>query len=90
MDCVAGDLVGVGRCLDEYWCLKKLMAPGCEPEFVGRLMAAVRPHALGICMAGAGGGGFMYVLARDVEARTNICNIINNMQVLDWFGSLQQ
>jgi len=67
--------------MDKYWQMKKLMAPGCEPEFVTRLMTSLRPHALGMCMAGAGGGGFMYVLARDHESQKNIKNMIGNMEV---------
>ncbi|XP_052231304.1 L-fucose kinase-like [Dreissena polymorpha] len=51
-----GDLESVGQCMDEYWVLKKTMAPGCEPEFVARLMTSMRPYALGMCMAGAGVG----------------------------------
>ncbi|XP_052816143.1 L-fucose kinase-like [Mya arenaria] len=78
-----GDLEKVGQCMDQYWTLKKRMAPGCEPEFVSRLMSAVRSNALGMSMAGAGGGGFMYVLARDQEARTNIKNIIDSMESMD-------
>ncbi|CAG2209006.1 FUK [Mytilus edulis] len=62
---IDGDLKKVGSCLDRYWQMKKIMAPGCETQIITTLMEAVRPFALGICMAGAGGGGFMYVLAQD-------------------------
>lgn len=71
----------VGKCMDSYWQMKKKMAPGCEPEFVTKLMSAMRPHALGMCMAGAGGGGFMYVLARDLESKKNLRNLIDSMEV---------
>ncbi|KAH3773476.1 hypothetical protein DPMN_174838 [Dreissena polymorpha] len=79
---IPGDLESVGQCMDEYWVLKKTMAPGCEPEFVARLMTSMRPYALGMCMAGAGGGGFMYVLASDHEAQKNIKNMFNSAEVL--------
>lgn len=78
-----GDMKNVGACMDSYWSMKKKMAPGCEPEFVTKLMSTVRPHALGMCMAGAGGGGFMYVLARDQECQKNIKNLIDSMQSSD-------
>lgn len=74
----AGDLKSVGQCMDNYWKMKKLMAAGCEPDVVTRLMAAMRPHSLGMCMAGAGGGGFMYVLAKDKECQRNIKNMIES------------
>jgi galactokinase/mevalonate kinase-like predicted kinase len=80
-----GAMEKVGDCMDKYWQMKKTMAPGCEPEFVSRIMSAVRPHALGMCMAGAGGGGFMYVLARDHESQKNIRNLIDSMEVCTRF-----
>jgi len=41
------------------------MAPGCEPGFVKRMMDVMRPFAHGQSMAGAGGGGFMYVITKE-------------------------
>ncbi|XP_064640542.1 L-fucose kinase-like [Lineus longissimus] len=58
------DIAKVGSLMDENWSLKKSMAPGCEPHLVKQMMEALRPHVLGMCMAGAGGGGFLYVLTR--------------------------
>jgi len=78
---IVGDLKSVGRCMDDYWKMKKLMAPGCEPEVVTRIMSSLRPHTLGMCMAGAGGGGFMYVLAKNMEAQKNIKNMVANGEV---------
>ncbi|XP_052061066.1 L-fucose kinase-like isoform X2 [Mytilus californianus] len=73
---IDGDLKKVGSCLDRYWRMKKIMAPGCETQIISTLMEAVRPFALGICMAGAGGGGFMYVLAQDPLKRDVIKQLI--------------
>ncbi|KAL4234744.1 hypothetical protein ACF0H5_006386 [Mactra antiquata] len=78
-----GDFTRVGDCMDKYWQMKKIMAPGCEPDFVNKLMTLVRPHSLGICMAGAGGGGFMYVLAKDHENQKNIKNLISSLETSD-------
>ncbi len=30
----------IGQCLDSYWAQKKLMAPGCEPNFVRKYVFA--------------------------------------------------
>ena len=57
----------LGACVSAYWAQKKVMAPGCEPAVVSRIIEATRPLALGSSMAGAGGGGFMFVLARAPE-----------------------
>ncbi|XP_053934485.1 L-fucose kinase isoform X2 [Cuculus canorus] len=59
-----GNLLLVGECLDRYWQQKKCMAPGCEPLAVGRMMDALQPYVYGQCLAGAGGGGFLYVLTK--------------------------
>lgn len=62
------DLEGIGRALDLYWVQKKKMAPGCEPAFVRRMMDAFAPLAYGQSLAGAGGGGFMYVITKAPDA----------------------
>eukprot|EP00047_Mylnosiga_fluctuans_P004512 m.234963 g.234963 ORF g.234963 m.234963 type:complete len:1084 (-) comp12747_c0_seq1:63-3314(-) len=67
--CKSVDLAGIGACLDKYWAQKKLMAPGCEPAFVATLMSILRPHSHGMALAGAGGGGFMYVISKEPDAR---------------------
>ena len=76
-----GDLKKVGSCLDRYWQMKKIMAPGCETQIITTLMEALRPFALGICMAGAGGGGFMYVLAKDANQKGLIKQLIPTIKV---------
>jgi len=76
-----GDLAGVGQCMSEYWQLKKKMAPGCEPELVTCIMQAVEPHVLGMSMAGAGGGGFMYLLTRTPDSVDLVRNILTKVKV---------
>jgi len=76
-----GDLVGVGRCMSEYWQLKKKMAPGCEPELVTCIMTALQPHVLGMSLAGAGGGGFMYLLTTNPHCIDLIRSILSEVKV---------
>jgi len=78
---LAGDLAVVGQCMSEYWQLKKKMAPGCEPELVTRIMQAMEPHALGMSLAGAGGGGFMYLLTKNRHCVDLVRNILAGVQV---------
>ncbi|CAL8260183.1 unnamed protein product [Merluccius merluccius] len=59
-----GSLQALGACLQRAWQQKKVMAPGCEPGAVRQMMAALEPLALGQTLAGAGGGGFLYLLTR--------------------------
>ena len=67
--------------MDVYWKLKKVMAPGCETESITRLITMFRPHASGICLAGAGGGGFMYVLAKDSAHKEEIKQLVAQIDV---------
>jgi len=68
--------------MTEYWQLKKTMAPGCEPEIVTRIMQAMQPHVLGMSLAGAGGGGFMYLLTRDPDSVDLVRNVLTKVKVI--------
>ncbi|NWX19054.1 FUK kinase, partial [Aegotheles bennettii] len=81
-----GDLPLVGKCLDRYWQQKKCMAPGCEPLAVGRMMEALRPHVYGQCLAGAGGGGFLYVLTKAPRQKEALHQILAKMEGLGNFS----
>lgn len=60
-----GNLALLGQYLTSYWEQKKLMAPGCEPLAVQRMMDVLAPYAFGQSLAGAGGGGFLYLLTKE-------------------------
>lgn len=57
-----GDRKELGHCIDKYWSLKKMVASGCEPGKVMKLMSSLKNHCLGMSLAGAGGGGYLYAL----------------------------
>ena len=79
-----GSLSGIGECMDTYWQQKKRMAPGCEPESVTRIMSALRPYVHGMTLAGAGGGGFLYVLAREPGAQGTVKQVLSQLKVRLW------
>ncbi|XP_031978130.1 L-fucose kinase isoform X1 [Corvus moneduloides] len=81
-----GDLLLLGKCLDCYWQQKKCMAPGCEPLAVGRMMDALRPYVHGQCLAGAGGGGFLYVLTKASRQKEALHRILANTEGLGNFS----
>ncbi|XP_069882365.1 L-fucose kinase [Dipodomys merriami] len=60
-----GNLPLLGQYLTSYWEQKKLMAPGSEPLAVRRMMDVLAPYVHGQSLAGAGGGGFLYVLTKE-------------------------
>jgi len=59
-----GDVDQVGRSLSRYWEQKKCIAPGSQPDNVRDMMLALEPHASGLSLAGAGGGGFLVYIAK--------------------------
>ena len=67
--------------MDEYWTLKKVMAPGSEPAAVTAMISALRPDLLGVTMAGAGGGGFMYVLTKQPHQREFVEQTLKELKV---------
>ena len=71
----------VGQCVDKYWELKKKMAPGCEPAAVRNLMQYIRPHVFGMSLAGAGGGGFFYAIAKHSSFKIQLNEIISQIPV---------
>ncbi|XP_068022726.1 LOW QUALITY PROTEIN: L-fucose kinase [Melanerpes formicivorus] len=81
-----GDLPLLGKCLERYWQQKKCLAPGCEPLAVGRLMAALQPHVHGQCLAGAGGGGFLYVLTKAPRQKEALHHVLAQTQGLGNFS----
>ncbi|OXB54282.1 hypothetical protein ASZ78_002909 [Callipepla squamata] len=81
-----GNLPLIGKCLDLYWQQKKCMAPGCEPLAVGRMMDVLRPYVYGQCLAGAGGGGFLYVLTKIPQQKETLHQILAKTEGLGNFS----
>ncbi|XP_072278918.1 L-fucose kinase isoform X2 [Pyxicephalus adspersus] len=79
----AGDLGRLGQCLSTYWQQKKCMAPGCEPLAVRRIMDTLEPHVYGQSLAGAGGGGFLYILTKEPEQKNVIQRLLESTQGLE-------
>ncbi|XP_029910027.1 L-fucose kinase [Myripristis murdjan] len=84
--CTDGSLSRLGLCLDRSWQQKKLMAPGCEPASVRSMMEALRPLVLGQSLAGAGGGGFLYLLTREPRQQQAVLQLLNNTPGLGDFS----
>lgn len=60
-----GDMDGFGCLLADHWDLSKLMDPACTDPFIDELFGAMAPFISGGKLAGAGGGGFALVIARE-------------------------
>jgi fucokinase len=72
-DALKGDDVsGFGVLLGEHWKLNKRMDPGCSNPFIDGLFDVMAPYICGGKLAGAGGGGFAFAVARDAAAATEM------------------
>eukprot|EP00986_Skeletonema_menzelii_P014576 scaffold9781_cov80-Skeletonema_menzelii.AAC.3 len=72
-----GDLDGLGACMSKYWALKKTMAgesSGVEPEIISRVLQLLTSSKkiAGGTLCGAGGGGYLVLMATDGISRAHI------------------
>jgi fucokinase / fucose-1-phosphate guanylyltransferase len=64
-DLSRGDLDAFGAGTLDYWELKKRIDEGSTTEQIERILAPVAPLLSGYGLAGAGGGGFMFLFGKD-------------------------
>lgn len=75
----SGDWSMVAACARIYWEQKKLMCGGgCEPERVTRLLKKLYDRQIidAGWLAGAGGGGFLYLMTKKLDCKSIIENIL--------------
>ena len=64
----AGDVERCGELMNEQWEVKRARGPGVVTDRIAELRElALRAHAGGVTLMGAGGGGFLLVYAPDPE-----------------------
>lgn len=78
---IAGDFEQLGKIWKDYWQLKKQMATGCEPVSVAKMIKALDPYVYSCCLAGAGGGGFLYVLTKEPNQRDSVARVLGSLKV---------
>ena len=81
---VKGDWERFAACVNEYWMLKKAMDPGSTNERVEYIIARISPWTSAVTLAGAGGGGFMFILAKSAEAKRKIVASLNRRPPVRW------
>jgi fucokinase len=58
----------LGRLLDRHWRLNQILDPNTTNAQIDSMLAQARPLIRGAKLAGAGGGGFLIMVARSPEA----------------------
>ncbi len=72
-----GDVDRFGSLLGEHWALNRRMDPGCANPFIDRLFEIMGPYITGGKLAGAGGGGFAIVVARDEVSVHQLADVLD-------------
>ncbi|MBO5642527.1 MAG: hypothetical protein J6S51_00750 [Kiritimatiellae bacterium] len=62
--------------LNKYWLLKKALDPGSTNDAVEALLARISPYTRSAFLCGAGGGGFMFIIAKGPQAKEKIKSML--------------
>lgn len=77
-----GDLETYGRLLAATWEQNKRLDAGTNPPVVEALCRKVHDYCLGYKLPGAGGGGFLYMVAKDIEAARRIRALLSESPIM--------
>jgi galactokinase/mevalonate kinase-like predicted kinase len=72
------DFVRMGRLIRKTWQQNQQLDSGTNPPEVARLTSMVDDLCLGYKLPGAGGGGFLYMVAKSPEAAARIKQILSS------------
>ena len=71
-----GNFDEMGRLVGKSWKLNQALDPGTNPEAVETIIRRIDDYCLGYKLPGAGGGGYLYMVAKDPEAAIRIRSIL--------------
>ena len=74
------DFRELGRLIGKTWQQNQQIDSGTNPESVQRITRLVDDYCLGYKLPGAGGGGYLYMVAKDPEAAARIKQVLNAAQ----------
>lgn len=66
-----------GALVGKTWEQNKLIDAGTNPPAVEEIISLIKEYALGYKLPGAGGGGYLYIVAKDAEAAGHIRRILS-------------
>lgn len=71
-----GNFEEYGRMVGKTWEQNKALDAGTNPAAVEKIIALIKDYTLGYKLPGAGGGGFLYMVAKDVDAARRIRTLL--------------
>ncbi len=78
-----GDIGEYGRLVRKTWSQNKALDAGTEPPLVYDLCQKIDDLCAGYKLPGAGGGGYLYMVAKDPEAAARIKHILTENPISD-------
>jgi len=78
-----GDFQQYGKLIRKTWQQNKALDSGTEPALVAELCKKIDDLCLGYKLPGAGGGGYLYMVAKDPEAASRIREILTANPITD-------
>jgi len=74
-----GDYQLFASCINMYWMSKKALDPGSTNPQVESIIARITPWTKAVTLVGAGGGGFLFAIARSHAAKSKICSVLDEI-----------
>lgn len=71
-----GDFMEFGHCIGRTWEQNKALDCGSNPPEVDAIIKKIQSYSLGCKLAGAGGGGYLYIVAKDPDAAIRIKDVL--------------
>lgn len=71
-----GDFADYGRLVGKSWMQNKALDAGTNPPAVEEIIHRIEDYTLGYKLAGAGGGGYLYMVAKDPQAAIRIREVL--------------
>ncbi|MDD2436430.1 MAG: bifunctional fucokinase/fucose-1-phosphate guanylyltransferase [Massilibacteroides sp.] len=73
-----GDFQSYGQLIKRTWELNKSLDSGTNPLVIEQLIERIEDYALGCKLPGAGGGGYLYIVAKDPDSALKIKQLLND------------
>lgn len=70
------DFTAYGKEVAKTWLQNQQLDRGTNPDSVKKIISLIDDYTLGLKLPGAGGGGFLYMVAKDPEAAARIRRIL--------------